>query len=97
MFDYQENAGKIKRKYKEYENFGYLDFFSFKYWCDIFKCQINFELSFNFGREVSHNFFQGYADMAVQIVVCKIIFFIMFDTSAFFIYEIMIGTNLTWH
>ena len=27
MFDYQESAGKIKRKYKEYENFGYLDFF----------------------------------------------------------------------
>ena len=31
MFDYQENAGNIKRKYKEYENFGYLDFFLFKY------------------------------------------------------------------
>ena len=27
MFDYQESAGKIKRKYKGCENFGYLDFF----------------------------------------------------------------------
>ena len=27
MFDYRESAGKIKRKYKKYENFGYLDFF----------------------------------------------------------------------
>ena len=27
MFDYRESAWKIKRKYKKYENFGYLDFF----------------------------------------------------------------------
>ena len=27
MFDYRESAGKIKRKYKEYENFWLFGFF----------------------------------------------------------------------
>ena len=31
MFDYRESAGKIKRKYKEYEKFWLFEFFSFKY------------------------------------------------------------------
>ena len=31
MFDYRESAGKIKRKYKEYEIFWLFEIFSFKY------------------------------------------------------------------
>ena len=31
MFDYWESAGKIKRKYNEYEKFWLFEFFSFKY------------------------------------------------------------------